>query len=396
MVLREKFWIDDKVQGVLIGRVMLYWAVGVIYLGLGIVGFQFYENPNWSILQHLQCLFSQVWPWLPSMVLLVPLIVCDIVRLSNLFAGPIYRLRNHLNQLVDDPECVPLKFRVDDYWQELSVPVNRLQTELLILRKQVNELNAVIAESKEKEIAEEELESTTEADDESTLRDISDVDASDEQNESNSFLETEVQEPVEALPVEAAAEATDEVTDENQSDVEREEQGVDSVVDSDEGPQLDSAPSAEATGNAADDEATEEDELAVQGTTDENGVGDVEEPAGEPTDADAANVATGATSTGVEMVDELVDASGEERDVESHSDLQEAAESVATNEPSSEQAAMEADAVANEATDGTKALEVSEEAGPVDEAVEESNAVDEDVHLVPELSGEETLANAGL
>ncbi len=137
MVLREKVWVDRNVQGVLIGRVVLYWISALLYAGLGSACFQYYQHPDWTLLSHAMALFNQFWPWLPSAILCLPLVIFDVVRLSNSFAGPIYRLRKHLDELNDDPSCRPLSFRDDDYWQDLAEPMHCLQAELLMLRSEL-------------------------------------------------------------------------------------------------------------------------------------------------------------------------------------------------------------------------------------------------------------------
>jgi len=145
MVLRQKFWIDRSVQGVLIGRIILYWTAGLLYLGLGSACFQYYAHPDWSIETHAWALFQQIWPWIPSLILFMPLVIYDIIRLSNLFAGPIYRLRVHLDELMENPECRPLTFREDDYWQDLVQPINYLQNEIVALREALKQTMAAAA-----------------------------------------------------------------------------------------------------------------------------------------------------------------------------------------------------------------------------------------------------------
>jgi len=145
MVLRQKFWIDRSVQGVLIGRIVLYWTVGLLYLGLGSACFQYYAHPDWTIAAHAWALFQQIWPWIPSLVLFMPLVIYDIIRLSNLFAGPIYRLRMHLDEVMENPECRPLTFREDDYWQDLVKPINYLQNEIISLREALRQTKAAAA-----------------------------------------------------------------------------------------------------------------------------------------------------------------------------------------------------------------------------------------------------------
>lgn len=142
MVQRQSLWIDDSVQGVLIGRVVLYWILGILYVGLGSACFQYYAQPQWTFENHVHGLVGQFWPWLPSLILFLPLVIYDILRVSHQVSGPIHRLRGQLIKLAGSSECAPLNFRDDDYWQDLVKPVNDLQSEILALRMAVMQMAA--------------------------------------------------------------------------------------------------------------------------------------------------------------------------------------------------------------------------------------------------------------
>lgn len=143
MVMRQQVWIDRHVQGVLVGRVLLYWSGILIYFGLSIGCFHWWQNPEWTLSEHLWAMFEQVLPCLPTLMLLLPLVIFDIVRLSNRFAGPVYRLRKHLVDLSQNSQTTPLHFRDDDYWQQLAEPINLMQQKLLVLEQQVQTLSFV-------------------------------------------------------------------------------------------------------------------------------------------------------------------------------------------------------------------------------------------------------------
>lgn len=140
MVLRQKIWIDRNVQGVLVGRIVLYWSGLLLYFGISMGCFQWLMYPEWTLIQHLGAIFEQVWPCLPTFVLLLPLVIFDMVRLSNRFVGPVYRLRMHLGRLNANSNTYPLNFRDDDYWQQLAEPINQLQRTILGLEKEVARL----------------------------------------------------------------------------------------------------------------------------------------------------------------------------------------------------------------------------------------------------------------
>ena len=147
MALRQRVWVDRSVQGVLVGRVILYWFCALLYVGLGSACFQYNQNPEWTLAKHAQVLFGQVWPWLPTAFILLPLAIYDVVRLSNLFAGPVYRLRQHFASLRQDIACAPLVFREEDYWRDLAAPINDMQAEILRLRTGIIELQKAASKS---------------------------------------------------------------------------------------------------------------------------------------------------------------------------------------------------------------------------------------------------------
>ena len=143
MVMRQQVWIDQHVQGVLVGRVLLYWSGLLIYFVLSVGCYHWWQNPEWTLTEHLWGMFDQIGPCLPTLFVLLPLIIFDIVRLSNRFAGPIYRLRKHLGELSQDSQTAPLHFRDDDYWQQLADPINLMQQKMLVLEQQVQTLSFV-------------------------------------------------------------------------------------------------------------------------------------------------------------------------------------------------------------------------------------------------------------
>lgn len=144
MALRQRVWVDRRVQGVLIGRVFIYWLLALIYFGASIICSQWWQNPDWSMSEHSLTFAEQVWPWLPSIVLLLPLVLFDIVRLSHQFAGPVFRLRSHLDNLQADTSTSPLAFRDGDYWQELVAPINWMQEEILRRDQKIKALEFIL------------------------------------------------------------------------------------------------------------------------------------------------------------------------------------------------------------------------------------------------------------
>lgn len=141
MTIRQRLFVDKEVQGVLVGRVLLYWIAGVLYVSLGSIGFQYFNTPDMTLSEHLKSLYESYWAWIPSAVLILPLIIFDVLRLSHRFAGPKHRLCKTLATLRNDSSTDPTTFRSNDYWRDLAIPVNLLQEHIAGLRQQVAELS---------------------------------------------------------------------------------------------------------------------------------------------------------------------------------------------------------------------------------------------------------------
>lgn len=133
MSFRRKFWIDAQIQGILVGRIVVYWMAVVVYFGVGIAVSQYCDNPEWTFTEHWQAWLAVAGPWIPSTCLLLPLVIYDIIRTSHAFTGPIIRIRQQLAKLNQNPNCTPLVLRQDDYWQDLIGPVNSLQHQVISL-----------------------------------------------------------------------------------------------------------------------------------------------------------------------------------------------------------------------------------------------------------------------
>ena len=58
------------------------------------------------------------------MLLLLPVFLRDTLKLSNRFAGPMYRLRSALKSIVSDGTLKPIKFRDGDFWQDAAADFN--------------------------------------------------------------------------------------------------------------------------------------------------------------------------------------------------------------------------------------------------------------------------------
>ena len=131
---RRKIFIDRPVQLAVLGRATLYWSMCtmtqvLMVLFFGIITSSHSEFPALSpeVRWHLQIT-------LLASVVLLPILLLDILKLSHRWVGPIFRLRNSLRALGRGENLSEVKFRDMDYWQDLAIDLNAVSAELERLR----------------------------------------------------------------------------------------------------------------------------------------------------------------------------------------------------------------------------------------------------------------------
>jgi len=80
--------------------------------------------------------------WVPGFLLLGPLMVYDMLRITNRVAGPIFVMRREMRKLIHGESGRNLKFRNDDYWDSLAADFNQIRQELIRLREENQELRS--------------------------------------------------------------------------------------------------------------------------------------------------------------------------------------------------------------------------------------------------------------
>jgi hypothetical protein len=125
---RKRMIVDARLQGALILRVVAYWFLSLVAVGLMLI--------TWDIAQGLQGPYidparsNQLWYTALTItlasVLLLPVLLADTVLFSNRFAGPVFRFRKELRALTAGEKVEPLRFRKKDDWAGLDAEFNAL------------------------------------------------------------------------------------------------------------------------------------------------------------------------------------------------------------------------------------------------------------------------------
>lgn len=123
---RQKLLVDPKVQGVLLVRIVAYWMLGVVAVGL-MMGLEALVAGSVAPADVVASrILLHYGPALLAAVLILPAIVFDCLRATNKFAGPLVRLRNAIRDLADGRPVAPIHFRKNDLYEEFANEFNRL------------------------------------------------------------------------------------------------------------------------------------------------------------------------------------------------------------------------------------------------------------------------------
>jgi hypothetical protein len=131
---RRQRFIDRPIQGALIVRAILFWALTLLSQILLMVFFAvLFSSPD-GFYANLGALAWYLKLTAYGSLLVLPMILFDLIRLSHRWVGPIYRLRTALQALGRGDQVPPIRFREGDYWQELAGDFNVIAAELTRLR----------------------------------------------------------------------------------------------------------------------------------------------------------------------------------------------------------------------------------------------------------------------
>lgn len=125
--LRRRIFIDRAIQGTLLQRVILYWLCGAIMQVLLLAYFSIIGGAGDDSVHENS---GQFWTTLSlaalSSIVVLPLLMLDIVRLSHRWVGPIYRLRTAMKQLANGEKVEEISFRDGDFWHDLAGHFNAI------------------------------------------------------------------------------------------------------------------------------------------------------------------------------------------------------------------------------------------------------------------------------
>ena len=125
---RRQIMIDQPVQGTLTARVAVYWGGSLCSSLLFASCWNAWQPPM---------AFSAIWGMpvsslvgMGGALLVLPLAIIDMIRVSNRFVGPVHSLRNQMKRLSLGDQVERLHLREGDFWHDLIRQFNRLQSSI--------------------------------------------------------------------------------------------------------------------------------------------------------------------------------------------------------------------------------------------------------------------------
>jgi hypothetical protein len=122
---RTALLIDRQVQGVLLLRIILYWMFCFVSLSAILICWEVFTGPSQRMIDLVSKLYFRYGPVLSASFILLPIVLLDVIRVSNRFVGPVARLRQGLLDVAEGRPAQPLNFRDDDFWRDLANNFNR-------------------------------------------------------------------------------------------------------------------------------------------------------------------------------------------------------------------------------------------------------------------------------
>ncbi len=151
---RSRILVDPAVQWSIAGRIIGHWAMLLLCLvTINMMVGLLTAAGQTSFVEGLKTAAMSQTRTLVVMFLLVPLFLRDTLKLSNRFAGPMYRLRVALKSMSGGEIPAPIKFRTGDFWLEAADDFNIVLAKYQKLEEENAALKTELEELREEQVA---------------------------------------------------------------------------------------------------------------------------------------------------------------------------------------------------------------------------------------------------
>lgn len=127
---RQRIYVDQHVQGGIVVRLVALWVASTAVAVAVWFVMQFFADPTQGLAFYLAGAGKTLFPLLLAFGVTLPIAILQLLRFTHRFAGPVVRLRRMMHELANGDDVPTLKFRPNDYWQDLADEYNRAATAL--------------------------------------------------------------------------------------------------------------------------------------------------------------------------------------------------------------------------------------------------------------------------
>jgi sensor histidine kinase YesM len=127
---RQQFFLDKNVQTAITWRIAGYWCFFLITTVNLVFFWRVFTGPTATLPEIIEELVERFYPALFASVALLPLVLFDAIRMSHRFVGPVYRLRAAMREIAAGRRTRQVKFRTNDYWQEMADEFNAVTAKI--------------------------------------------------------------------------------------------------------------------------------------------------------------------------------------------------------------------------------------------------------------------------
>ncbi len=135
--IKRKYFVDLELQGPMLGRLLVYWFFGMLFISMPAALVYTFLQPDMNFLLHVVQVWKMHWPIFLMLTVSLPFVLYDMLKFSNRFAGPMFRLRRELGKVVNDGEFSQFKTREKDFWKDIVVGFNHLAERVQSLEEQL-------------------------------------------------------------------------------------------------------------------------------------------------------------------------------------------------------------------------------------------------------------------
>ena len=135
---RRKLFVDPKVQGAFLARIAVYWFLCIIASGTILAGWTLFTGGARVFFQPFAEFWGQFAPAFFVSALMLPILMFDCVRLTNRFAGPMFRVRREMRNLANGIPTNRIYLRSGDFWMEFAAEFNAVRDRVILLEEHLN------------------------------------------------------------------------------------------------------------------------------------------------------------------------------------------------------------------------------------------------------------------